>query len=220
MSKAPKIANEVEKLNLLFYLTKGGFFSELTSEKRKCLRKKAKHFTVKNGNLFIVENAEEKRYVCEFEIHEIENIIKSFHLPGHIGKNLLRNHVKNKYAGITVKHINDYISICSNCIREEIPTPTAPLTPIVPSLIRERLMADTIDLSEYASENDGIRYVFTFIDSFSKFAFVFTSTNRDSNSVYKILKKLFFSEGPWKIFHTDNGGGGGGGGFKKKKKKK
>ncbi|KAF7685327.1 Gag-Pol polyprotein [Cucumispora dikerogammari] len=54
--------------------------------------------------------------------------------------------------------------------------------------------------------NDWKRYLFTFIDSFSKFAFVFPSVRRDSESVLKNLKELIYSEGPWKIFHSDNGG--------------
>lgn len=60
-------------------------------------------------------------------------------------------------------------------------------------------------MSIYECENDGYKYIFTLIDSFSKFAFVFPSIRRDSFSFSKILEKLFYSEGPWKIFHSDNG---------------
>ncbi|KAF7684919.1 Gag-Pol polyprotein, partial [Cucumispora dikerogammari] len=67
-------------------------------------------------------------------------------------------------------------------------------------------MADTIDLSEYAETNSGARYIFTFIVSFSKFAFVFPSMRQDPQSVLGVLGTLFYSESHWKIFHTDNGG--------------
>ncbi|KAF7685017.1 Gag-Pol polyprotein [Cucumispora dikerogammari] len=67
-------------------------------------------------------------------------------------------------------------------------------------------MVDTIDLTEYINANDWNRYLFTFIDSFSKFAFVFPSVKRDSESILKSLKKLIYSEGPWKIFYLHNRG--------------
>ncbi|KAF7685144.1 Gag-Pol polyprotein [Cucumispora dikerogammari] len=67
-------------------------------------------------------------------------------------------------------------------------------------------MADTIDLSDYAKSNDRNRYLFTFIDAFSNFAFVFPGQRRDSETVLKISKVFFYSEGLFNIFHTDNGG--------------
>ncbi|KAF7702667.1 hypothetical protein CDIK_0492 [Cucumispora dikerogammari] len=69
---------------------------------------------------------------------------------------------------------------------------------------RKRLMSFTVDLSEYADVNGIFRYIFIFVDSFSKFAFVFPSYRRDSESILEVLKKLFYSEGPWKIFHINN----------------
>lgn len=80
------------------------------------------------------------------------------------------------------------------------------LHPIIPSSIRERIIVDTIGLSRYAKQNRGYRYIFTFIDSLSNFAFCFPSFWRDAKSFLNSLKKLFQSEGPEKIFHSDNGG--------------
>ncbi|KAF7690781.1 Gag-Pol polyprotein [Cucumispora dikerogammari] len=67
-------------------------------------------------------------------------------------------------------------------------------------------MVDTVDLSEYVHSNDQKKYIFTFINFFSKFGFVLASKKKDFASVLHILRKIFYTEGPWRIFYSDNGG--------------
>lgn len=110
------------------------------------------------------------------------------------------------FAGITRQDIKNFLSRCVSCKREELPTISGPITPIIPSLMRERLIVDAIDMSRYASSNDNFKYLFTMIDSFSKFAWVYASKNKSSVTFNNILMKHFYTEGPWLILHTDNGG--------------
>ena len=51
-----------------------------------------------------------------------------------------------------------------------------------------------------------MKYVFTMIDSFSKFAWCYPSENKTSGNFLNALKNLYDREGTWKIFHSDNGG--------------
>ncbi|KAF7703794.1 Transposon Tf2-9 polyprotein [Cucumispora dikerogammari] len=206
MPKFPVIRDEQEKQFILAYLNTGHVPINLDSAGRKKIKRKGKSFVIENGVLFVGSGETKKRYFCSFERREIEEVIERCHLPGHIGMNALREQLSRNYVGIPFENIMAFVQGCVACQRETVPTPFVPLTPIVPSYIRERLMVDTVDLTEYANANDWNRYIFTFIDSFSKFAFVYPSMRRDSGSVLQILKSLFYVEGPWRIFHSDNGG--------------
>ncbi|KAG0442753.1 Pro-Pol polyprotein [Dictyocoela muelleri] len=57
----------------------------------------------------------------------------------------------------------------------------------------------------YAEHNQGFKYIFTFIDSFTKFGWAYISKTKDADSFSKILLKHFYTEGLWGIFHSDNG---------------
>ena len=61
-------------------------------------------------------------------------------------------------------------------------------------------------MSQYESANDGYRYIYTMIDSFSKFAWAAPALRKDGTTCAKILKKHFYNEGKWDKFHSDNGG--------------
>ncbi|KAF7698507.1 hypothetical protein CDIK_1498 [Cucumispora dikerogammari] len=76
--------------------------------------------------------------------------------------------------------------------------------PYVSNFVRVRLIVDTIDLSEHADLNNGIKYVFTMIDSFSKFSWCYPSTRKSSAKFLKNLRHLHHREDTWRIFHLDN----------------
>ncbi|KAF7684820.1 hypothetical protein CDIK_4431 [Cucumispora dikerogammari] len=166
MGKLPNISNEQEKQDIIAYLTTKSFSSAYTSSQTKKLRRKAKSFKILDGLLFVCEGVEKRKFYCSFEVREINEVIKSHHLPGHIGINALREQIIRNYSGISTNAIKSYVKACVECQRELIPAPNIPLTSIVPSYIRERLMVDTVDLTEYAHSNDQKKYIFTFIDSF------------------------------------------------------
>ncbi|KAF7684862.1 Gag-Pro-Pol polyprotein [Cucumispora dikerogammari] len=76
----------------------------------------------------------------------------------------------------------------------------------IPSCIRERLIVDAIDLSQYAESNNGIRYIFTMVDSFSKFSFCYPTERKTSTNFLKAVTHLYMHEGCWRILHSDNDG--------------
>ncbi|KAF7677999.1 hypothetical protein CDIK_4499, partial [Cucumispora dikerogammari] len=93
------------------------------------------------------------KYTCDFDNGSIKSVCDRFHLPGHMGRNALRESVNKEYIGISTNSIYNYVRAYFSCQRESVPYPTLPLTPIIPNFIRERLIVDTIDVSEYAESN-------------------------------------------------------------------
>ena len=166
MTKRSVIKNEEEKQNIICYIMTQNFPSQCTYEERRNIKRKAKDFTVQNGLLYIEDSGVLKRYFCSHETELISSILRDNHMPGHKGINLLNRKIARTYAGISITSIKEFIKQCINCQMETVPRPVAPLTPIVPSFVRERSIVDTIDLSEYADGNDQNRYLFTFVDSF------------------------------------------------------
>ncbi|KAG0440504.1 Retrovirus-related Pol polyprotein from transposon gypsy [Dictyocoela muelleri] len=107
---------------------------------------------------------------------------------------------------IYYEDIVDFISKCENCMRERVPHVNNSITLIVPSYQRERIIIDTIDMSIYSSHNDNYNYIFTFIDSFSKFAWAYSSKRRNSLCFFKNLKKNIYIKKVFRIFFINNGG--------------
>ena len=70
---------------------------------------------------------------------------------------------------------------------------------------RERLIVDAVNMSRYASVNDGICYLYNLIDSFTKFAWSYPAKDKSASAFNQILNKHFLSEGKFDIFHSDNG---------------
>ena len=60
-------------------------------------------------------------------------------------------------------------------------------------------------MQRYAEANNGYNYIFTFIDSFTKYAWARPAINKTSDTFAKMLKNHFYNEGNRDILHTDNG---------------
>mgnify|MGYP001104089841 FL=1 len=60
-----------------------------------------------------------------------------------------------------------------------------------------------MDFQHYTAQNEGVQYLFTMIDVFSKYAFVFLLQNKTSSHVAKILSLVFKYQKPV-ILLSDN----------------
>ncbi|KAF7686573.1 hypothetical protein CDIK_3133 [Cucumispora dikerogammari] len=145
------------KKNIVSFLITNSTPVEMSSLEKSRFLKKARGFVLEEGKLHILVNGVGLEYVCEFEVERIIQICNSFYLPEHLGRNALREVILTRYIGVGVKQIYDYVDGCVGCQREAQHVPSTPLTPIKPNFIRERLIVDTIDLSEYYESNNGIR---------------------------------------------------------------
>ncbi|KAF7700675.1 hypothetical protein CDIK_0885 [Cucumispora dikerogammari] len=170
MSKVLKIITGKKRRNLIVYLLTGTISNTPNFKDLFCFKRKAVGFTYEYDILNYSIKEKKYIYVCDFEHNLIENVCNNSHLPGHLERNSLRSEIYKKHVGISAKRIATYVDSCLSWRRELVPTPILPLTSIIPNYIRERLIVDTIDLSKYSDMNEKIMYVFTMIDSFSKFA--------------------------------------------------
>ena len=77
--------------------------------------------------------------------------------------------------------------------------------PTVTSQPGEQWHADLIDMQSYAGLNNGVKYLLTIIDAFSKFAWVETLKSKTEKEVAAAFEDVFKSGTPRKLV-TDNGG--------------
>eukprot|EP00116_Pleurobrachia_bachei_P005917 sb/3466179/ len=71
--------------------------------------------------------------------------------------------------------------------------------------INYQFQIDLVDMSAYAKENNGYKWIITCIDTFSKKLWTFKLKNKSGVTVLKALKPLIEKEKPQKI-ETDDGG--------------
>ena len=124
------------------------------------------------------------------------------------------------YAGIGIisfykKICNKYIGIKRHDVAEFLKKQpyyqiTKPLNHkvnkvIVANYTGERIAIDLIDLSYYASYNNGYKYILSCIDYYSRYCWLFPLKFKTSHSVAEQLKKLFDEVEP-KYIMADNGG--------------
>lgn len=64
------------------------------------------------------------------------------------------------------------------------------IRPIISSFPRERLLVDAIDLRRYAGSNNGHAWIFTFVDSFTKFGWDFPSVHKSGSVFAGIIRKF------------------------------
>ncbi|KAG0441407.1 Retrovirus-related Pol polyprotein from transposon RE1 [Dictyocoela muelleri] len=124
----------------------------------------------------------------------------------HVGIKSTFNRICEKYIGINLNDVRKFVETCVNCQRESLPNLQRSITLIIPDYVRERLIVDTIDITFYRHNNNDYRYIFTFFDSFSKYAWAYPARNKNGETFLSILRYHFYFEGTWAKLHSDNGG--------------
>lgn len=76
--------------------------------------------------------------------------------------------------------------------------------PVIATSIGDLCQADLVDMSAFASQNDGYRYLLTFIDVFSKQADAVSLTNKTAREIMEGFRKIFEKFIPRQI-QTDRG---------------
>lgn len=71
---------------------------------------------------------------------------------------------------------------------------------------RQQVQADLIDMSAYAKSNSNVKYIFTSIDMFSKYAFCYPMKRKTGEESRRALEKMlqFYQTAPQELF-TDRG---------------
>lgn len=80
------------------------------------------------------------------------------------------------------------------------------MKPIISKRLRDRYIADLVDLSKYKDTNDGKYWILVLVDKFSKFAVLKTLKTNITKEVAGRFEDIFFTIGSPIILHTDNCG--------------
>jgi transposase InsO family protein len=107
-------------------------------------------------------------------------------------------------SGLTKHEIEETMkSFVPNQLHRPLP-PKRLIKHIVAKEYGEHFEADLVDMSKYGWHNNGIKWMLTVIDIYSRRAWVFKLKNKESRTVMEAIKPLLLSE-KVKMLHTDNG---------------
>ncbi|KAF7685410.1 hypothetical protein CDIK_3841 [Cucumispora dikerogammari] len=89
-----------------------------------------------------------KKVLYAFETERMMQNLTTYRVLGHIDIDALREQICREYVGVKMTSARFFVGFCVQCQRKTVPNPSVYLTPIVPSYVHKRPMADTLDLSE------------------------------------------------------------------------
>ena len=93
--------------------------------------------------------------------------------------------------------------VCNEC-NSMFPKVLRQCIPIIPDEVFGRLVIDLIDFRKLFQENDNKKYIFTCIDSFSKYAWCFAIEGKTAESVNRCLIILLNQIPKPKLIQSDN----------------
>ena len=206
MGKIPIIQDLREKEGIIYFLKNNNHIENYDKKERDNIRKKSRHFLLFNNELHINENNALKKYLFSFDEEGKYEILQMFHNSDHIGGKNLYLRIKEKFIGISRDECLNFVRNCVRCQRaQQIDTRPIQITPIIPNYPRERLIIDAIDMRPYRNQNNNLAYIFTFIDSFTKFGWAYEAQDKSGQTFSSILNFHIQKEGKWRKIHTDNG---------------
>ncbi|KAF7685768.1 hypothetical protein CDIK_3482 [Cucumispora dikerogammari] len=106
MVKITNIKTEEEKSMIVAYLLTCAYPIGMNAKLKYNFKKKAENFSIENNQLYFTIVATKYKYSCDFDNDSVKSVCDRFHLPGHMGRNALREAVNKKY--IVIKN-NSYI---------------------------------------------------------------------------------------------------------------
>jgi len=101
----------------------------------------------------------------------------------------LYNYIAQDYYGITRKDVEEFLKTQPNYIIHQKRT-----KPVLSSKPFKHIQIDLIDMRNYKSpKNKQVAWLFSAIDIFSRYAFVFGIPNKSSRTIAKNINKIFFA---------------------------
>lgn len=148
-----------------------------------------------------------KKPVCVYE--EYYKVINEAHTNiSHGGRDKTMHEINLHYSWVPRFAIEIFIHQCISCqtrkpLKEHIIS-----KPIVSLGVMTRLQIDLIDMRsrpDIIDPNTIYNWILNCIDHFSKYCWAYPLKNKSANDVAVKLRVLFFTFGPPKILHSDNG---------------
>lgn len=136
-----------------------------------------------------------------------ETISNYYKNPNYVGgRDALFDHLKKETIGISKSAVANWLKTAA-ISQVTAPNPKrATVRVTVPNDVGEVSAMDLVDMSNYASKNDKVHYLLTYIDALSKFAHVRPLKNKEQESVLKALKDILDSSAAYpSIIRSDRG---------------
>ena len=113
-------------------------------------------------------------------------------------------HKAVKHKNISLSEVKEWLSRQVTYTLHKSRRKTFKRNPTVVSNIDQQWQADIVDMQKFAKQNNGIKYLVTVIDVFSKYAFAFPVKTKSAVDVTSGFEKLFEERRPFSL-QTDQG---------------
>ncbi|CAF4638969.1 unnamed protein product, partial [Rotaria sp. Silwood2] len=167
-----------------------------------------KHFiAIKIAGVDIACCIKSKKPICIYETYY--NVIREAHITiSHGGRDKTIHELNSHYSRIPRFAVEIFLKQCVSCqtrkpIKQHVIT-----KPIISFGVMTRLQIDLIDMrtrSDTLNSDITYNWILNCIDHFSKFTWAYPLKNKSAVDVALKLRKLFFTFGPPRILHSDNG---------------
>lgn len=111
----------------------------------------------------------------------------------------------SKYSGISKKTVKQWLTTQDTYTLHKPVKYKFRRRPVISFGIGELLQADLIDMSKFSKFNNGIKFLLTVIDVFSRYAYVFPLKNKSAKSVAEAFEELFKQTDTIIHIQTDKG---------------
>lgn len=136
---------------------------------------------------------------------EIFDVIEGAHIAiGHGGRDRLRVETGRKYANITTKMINLFLSMCEVCNSKRSKRKRGLVSkPILHNELNSRCQVDLIDMQSQADRQ--FKFIMVYQDHLTKFVLLRALTSKRAEEIAYKLNEIFLTFGAPCILHSDNG---------------
>jgi transposase InsO family protein len=166
------------------------------------------YFRDNSGNLLFQVNLPLKFKVLnnEKERNEvIDNYYRNIMSNGYRSSKSLYERLSKEFLNVSRRQVEERLKNIE-VVQMTMPVNENRITkPIVSERPLQQLEIDLIDVSSISKYNDGITFLLTCIDTFSKFAFVEPLKNKTSKSIAFTLQQILCREGSPEVISSDNG---------------
>ncbi len=176
MARLIEVDTEEELAIIQNYLIDGRVLSTFTPQQKSNLKRKCSKLILNNYQLLAKSQSvddQPKIFVCSFELARIQEILKREHENGHPGITKMEKLISSKYVGIKQSSIREFVSKCNACQNFNSIKTVENIRPIVCKYKGERYQMDCIDLRRYSVANNGVSWILTILDCYTKFLWAF-----------------------------------------------
>ena len=115
------------------------------------------------------------------------------------GKNRFTNAIQSRYPNVKANDVEKALRATDSYTLHK-PTRRTPLyRRIYTKGINYLYQIDLVDMTKFANENDGYKWLITCIDTFSKKAWSFKMKNKTANSIVEVMKPFLLANHPQKL---------------------